>query len=72
MMGTIVGVGVGLTSAVIPGLIIRGRPRQDQGRAISFYRSTRYVGFSLGGALTASILAGHTPDGHASNRTATS
>jgi MFS family permease len=57
------GVGIGLTSAAIPGLIVGAVPESETGSAMGFYQVVRYVGFSLGSALTASILAGHTPHG---------
>jgi MFS family permease len=59
----ILGIGVGLTSAAIPGLIIRAVPESETGSVMGFYQVVRYLGFSLGSALTASILAGHTRPG---------
>ena len=42
----------------------RGRgPESETGSAMGFYQVVRYIGFSLGSALTASILASHTPAG---------
>jgi MFS family permease len=58
MMG-LLGVGLGTTYAAIPGLIVSTVPRRETGSAMGFYQIVRYVGFSLGSALTASILAGH-------------
>jgi MFS family permease len=60
MMG-IVGVGMGSTFAAIPGLIVRAVPERETGSVMGFYQVVRYIGFSLGSALTASILASHTP-----------
>jgi MFS family permease len=60
MMG-VLGVGLGTTYAAIPGLIVQSVPRHETGSAMGFYQVVRYVGFSLGSALAASILAGHTP-----------
>ncbi|MFN8203316.1 MAG: MFS transporter [Solirubrobacteraceae bacterium] len=62
-MMAIVGLGLGLTFAAIPGLIVRSVPRPETGSAMGFYQVVRYVGFSLGSALTAAMLAGHTPAG---------
>jgi MFS family permease len=62
MLG-IIGVGVGGTSAVIPGIIIRSIPESETGSAMGFYQVVRYLGFSLGSALTASILASRTTAG---------
>jgi predicted MFS family arabinose efflux permease len=57
MMG-ILGIGLGTTFAVIPGLIVQAVPPAETGSALGFYQVVRYVGFSLGSALAASILAG--------------
>jgi MFS family permease len=67
MMG-VLGVGLGTTFAAIPGLIVRSVPAQETGSAMGFYQVVRYVGFSLGSAVAASILASHTtgPTGHPS------
>ncbi|TAL21561.1 MAG: MFS transporter [Frankiales bacterium] len=62
MMG-IVGVGFGLTFAAIPGIIVRAVPDSETGSAMGFYQVVRYIGFSLGSALTGSILAGYTRAG---------
>lgn len=57
MMG-VLGIGLGTTFAVIPGLIVAAVPPAETGSALGFYQVVRYVGFSLGSALTAAILAG--------------
>jgi MFS family permease len=62
MLG-IIGIGIGGTSAVIPGIIIRSIPESETGSAMGFYQVVRYLGFSLGSALTASILASRTASG---------
>jgi predicted MFS family arabinose efflux permease len=59
MMG-ILGAGLGATYAAIPGLIVQSVPRSETGSAMGFYQVVRYAGFSLGSALTAAVLAGHT------------
>jgi len=56
MMG-ILGTGLGTTYAAIPGLIVQAVPAQETGSAMGFYQVVRYVGFSAGSALAASILA---------------
>jgi MFS family permease len=61
----LVGVGFGYTYAAIPGLIIRSVPEHETGSAMGLYQVIRYVGFSVGSALTASILASHTAAGSA-------
>jgi MFS family permease len=58
MMG-LLGIGLGITFAAIPGLIVRAVPRTETGSAMGFYQVVRYVGFSLGSALAASILVSH-------------
>jgi predicted MFS family arabinose efflux permease len=60
-----VGAGFGYTFAAIPGMITRAVPRRETGSAMGLYQVIRYVGFSLGSAIAASILAGYTIDhGH--------
>jgi MFS family permease len=59
----ILGVGLGFTFAAIPGLIVRAVPEEETGSAMGFYQVVRYIGFSIGSALAASILAAHTPGG---------
>ncbi|HVV91140.1 MAG TPA: MFS transporter [Solirubrobacterales bacterium] len=58
MMG-LLGIGFGFTFAAIPGLIAGAVPAQEIGSAMGFYQVVRSIGFSLGSALVASILAGH-------------
>ncbi len=62
MMG-ILGIGLGSTFAAIPGLIVGAVPDRETGSAMGFYQVVRYIGFSLGSALAASILASHTAPG---------
>ncbi len=62
MMG-IVGLGLGSTFAAIPGLVVAAVPESETGSAMGFYQVVRYVGFSLGSALAASILEGRTRAG---------
>jgi MFS family permease len=52
-----VGVGFGLTFAAIPGMIARA-VATGTGSAIGLYQVSRSIGFSIGSALAASILAG--------------
>jgi hypothetical protein len=56
-----IGIGVGLTFAALPGLIALSVPHRDLGSAMGFFQVIRSIGFSMGSALTAAILAGHTP-----------
>jgi MFS family permease len=62
MMG-VLGLGYGLTYAAIPGIIVRAVPESETGSATGFYQVVRYIGFSVGSALAASVLAGATPAG---------
>ena len=55
----VIGVGFGYTFAAIPGLIVRAVPSGETGSAMGLYQVIRYVGFSIGSALAASILAGN-------------
>jgi MFS family permease len=58
------GIGVGFTFAAMPGLIVRSVPADETGSALGFYQVVRYVGFSGGSALAASLLAAYTRPGH--------
>jgi MFS family permease len=64
MMG-VLGIGIGSTFAAIPGLIVGAVPKAETGSALGAAQVARYLGYSLGSALTASVLAGHTPLGRA-------
>ncbi|MBN9621775.1 MAG: MFS transporter [Actinobacteria bacterium] len=59
MMG-VLGLGYGLTFAAIPGIIVRAVPESETGGATGFYQVVRYIGFSVGSALAASVLASQT------------
>jgi predicted MFS family arabinose efflux permease len=66
MMG-ILGLGLGITFAAIPGLIVRAVPAAETGSALGFYQVVRWVGAAVGSALVATILAAHsTSTGHPS------
>jgi predicted MFS family arabinose efflux permease len=66
MMG-ILGLGLGMTFAAIPGLIVQATPAAETGSAMGFYQVVRWVGAAIGSALTASVLAAHTTStGHPS------
>jgi MFS family permease len=62
MMG-VMGLGFGLTYAALPGIIVRAVPESETGSATGFYQVVRYIGFSIGSALAASVLAAETPAG---------
>ena len=44
---------------------MRAVPGAGTGSALGAAQVARYLGYSLGSAVTASVLAGHTPSGHA-------
>jgi MFS family permease len=60
----LVGIGVGLSFAAMPGLILRSVPGEETGSALGFYQVVRTVGFALGSGVSASILAAYTLSGH--------
>jgi len=62
-MMAVLGLGYGLTYAAIPGIIVRAVPEGETGSATGFYQVVRYIGFSVGSALAASVLASATPSG---------
>jgi MFS family permease len=59
------GVGVGFTFAAMPGLIVRSVPAAETGSALGFYQVVRFLGFTFGAAVTASLLAAYTRTGTA-------
>jgi MFS family permease len=59
----LIGAGLGLTSAVIPTLIVRAVPAEETGSALGFFQVVRYIGFSIGSAMAAALLAGQTRAG---------
>jgi MFS family permease len=52
----IIGLGLGLTFAALPGLIVSATPRSETGSATGFYQVSRYVGFSVGSGLSITLL----------------
>jgi predicted MFS family arabinose efflux permease len=59
----VIGVGFGYTFAAIPGMIARAVPSGETGSAMGLYQVIRYIGFSLGSAVAATILAGNLGSG---------
>ena len=59
------GLGVGCTFAAMPGLVMRAVPASETGSAISVNQVLRTVGYSIGSALTGTVLEGATPHGAA-------
>lgn len=64
-MMALLGLGLGATFASIPGLVVGAVPEHETGSAMGFYQVVRYIGFSVGSALAASVLASRTPPGEA-------
>lgn len=60
----VAGLGVGCTFAAMPGLIVRSVPAGETGSATSFNQVLRTIGYSVGSALSATVLEAHTPVGH--------
>jgi MFS family permease len=52
----LVGLGIGLTFAAMPGLIVGAVPATETSSAMSFYQVSRYVGFSVGSGLAVTLL----------------
>lgn len=61
----IAGLGAGLTFAGLPGLIVAAVPSGETGSAMSLNQVLRYVGFSIGSALSGAVLEAATPAGEA-------
>jgi predicted MFS family arabinose efflux permease len=61
IMMTLAGLGVGCTFSAMPGLIVHSVPPHETGSAMSFNQVLRYVGYSTGSALSATILEVYTP-----------
>ncbi|WP_018529037.1 MULTISPECIES: MFS transporter [unclassified Streptomyces] len=62
-MMALAGLGVGVTFAVTPGLIVAGVPAAETGSAMSFNQVVKYIGYSTGSALSAVILQAATAPG---------
>ncbi|WP_343244847.1 MFS transporter [Streptomyces sp. SID14478] len=62
-MMALAGLGVGVTFAVTPGLIVGGVPASETGSAMSFNQVVKYIGYSTGSALSAVILQAATAPG---------
>lgn len=56
----IIGVGFGFTFASLPSLVAGAVAKRDAGSALGFHQVVRGVGFAVGAALGASVLAAHT------------
>ena len=61
----VAGLGVGACFAAFPTLVVSAVPPSETGSAMSLNQVLRYVGFAVGSALTATVLAAATPSGGA-------
>jgi MFS family permease len=59
----VAGIGMGFTFAAMPGYIVRSVAPHETGSAMGFYQILRSVGLAMGSALSAVVLAAHTPAG---------
>jgi len=59
----VAGLGVGAAFAAFPGLIISAVPPHETGSAMSLNQVLRYIGFAVGSALTATVLAASSAPG---------
>jgi hypothetical protein len=57
----VAGLGVGASFAAFPALVVSAVPSSETGSAMSLNQVLRYVGFAVGSALTATVLAAATP-----------
>jgi MFS family permease len=62
---TVAGLGVGAAFTAFPALIISAVPPSETGSAMSLNQVLRYVGFAVGSALAATVLAASTAPGAA-------
>lgn len=60
----VAGFGIGWMFAVMPGMIVGSVPAHETGSAMSFNQVLRYVGYSTGSVLSATVLQAHTTAGH--------
>ncbi|MBI3256881.1 MAG: MFS transporter [Actinobacteria bacterium] len=63
LLSVLLGIGVGTTFAAMPALIVATVPEHRTGSAMSLNQVLRTVGGALGSALSATVLAAHTPAG---------
>jgi MFS family permease len=57
------GLGVGFTTAAMPGFIVRAVAQSETGSALGFYQVVRSIGLTVGSALSAAVLMAHTRPG---------
>ena len=61
----VAGLGVGMSFAGLPALVVAAVPARETGSAMSLNQVLRYVGFAVGSATTATVLEAATPAGAA-------
>jgi predicted MFS family arabinose efflux permease len=59
------GLGIGFTTAAMPGFIVRAVAQSETGSAMGFYQVVRSIGLTVGSALSAAVLMAHTRHGQA-------
>ena len=59
----VAGLGVGAAFAALPAVVVAAVPASETGSAMSLNQVLRYVGFAVGSALTATVLASATAPG---------
>ncbi len=59
----LIGLGAGVTMSVMPALIVSSVPAHETGSAMSFNQVVKYIGYSMGSAFAATVLASHTTGG---------
>lgn len=59
----LIGLGIGVTFAALPGLIVGSVPPGETGSAMGFYQVSRYAGFAVGSGLAITLLRAFGDDG---------
>lgn len=59
----LIGLGAGVTMSVMPALIVTSVPAHETGSAMSFNQVVKYIGYSMGSAVSATVLAAHPGSG---------
>ena len=59
------GLGVGMIFAVVPGMVLGAVSTEQTASAMGFNQVLRYVGYSVGSAMSGVVLEIHTPEGSA-------
>jgi MFS family permease len=65
VMTGLLGIGLGLTFAALPGLVVGAVPRDQTGSAMGLYQVSRFIGFAIGSGLAVTLLRAFGTDGEA-------